>query len=287
MAALAPPIAVAIPPLLVGPDVPVLLDANEPMVLATPCIGWQPTPAVVGVAAQVEAPTCRMLRCFIARCGFAQDPATHAFARNNDLFGFVLTAAAWTRILTELRDSGLFATVYTKLRHLAAALETLVPQNPALLLVPATDVIVMPPFNPAPVIAPAGAGGRGRGRGRGAAVGVPVPPAAAGGGPADLRFIHLASLDRLVDSTSSSPMLAISILAGSLGPCSNQAVRDDELSTVRCTAAMLRINLAKFVGDASLANSPSADPLLASQLRLFVVAAFRSFGQGFRRSHYR
>ena len=134
MAALAPPIAVVIPPLLVGPDVPVQLDANEPMVLATPCIGWQPTPAVVGVAAQVEAPTCRMLRCFIARCGFAQDPATHAFARNNDLFGFVLTAAAWTRILTELRDSGLFATVYTKLRHLAAALETLVPQNPALLL---------------------------------------------------------------------------------------------------------------------------------------------------------
>jgi len=44
---------------------------------------------------------------------------------------------------------------------------------------------------------------------------------------------------------------------------------------------MLRINVARFVGDASLALSPAADPLLASQLRLFVVAAFQSLGNIF------
>ena len=81
MAAPAPPIVVTIPPLLVGPEIYCTLDANEPLVLATPCVGWEPAPAVAGVAAQVRAPTCRMIRCFIAKCSLSQDPLTFASAR--------------------------------------------------------------------------------------------------------------------------------------------------------------------------------------------------------------
>ena len=109
---------------------------------------------------------------FVARCSIGSDPASFAMARAASLFLFILNAVAWTRILTELRDSGLFARVYSKMRDLAAALAELVPQNPALLVILAGDIIAGQPFNPPPVVA---AVGRGRGRGRGAAA-VGVPP---------------------------------------------------------------------------------------------------------------
>ena len=258
-------------------DVPVVLDAAELCVLATPCLEWTPV-AAAGAAAQVSIPHWRMLRAFVARCSIAADPASFAMARATSIFLLILSGAAWTRILTELRDSGLFARVYAKVRDLAAALAELVLQNPALLVLLAGDIVAGVPFNPPPIVA---AVGRGRGRGRGAAaVGVPVAAAAAVGGPPELRFIQLATLDRLVDSTDAAPMSAVAILAGSLGPCFTQAVRDDELSTVRTIAVILRAHLARDL-DAVTAASPSADPLLALQLRGFVIAAYRSLGEMF------
>ena len=115
-----PPPAVPLPPVAanvlaapISDDVPVVLDAAEPCVLSTPCLEWAPA-AVAGAVAQVSVPHWRMLRAFIARCSIGSDPASFAMARATSLFVFILNAAAWTRILTELRDSGLFARVSTR-----------------------------------------------------------------------------------------------------------------------------------------------------------------------------
>ena len=183
MAAPAPPIVVAIPPLLVGPEVIVTLDANEQWYWPPPVSGGSRRLQSLALRRKCEH---RLVVCCVAsfaKCSRSQDPLTFAAARTLDIFDFVLSAAAWSRVLSELRDSGLFLRPFTRnCDTWRQRLDSLVPQNPALLVLLAADFLAMPPFNPAPVIAPAGAGGRGRGRGRAAAVGVPVPLAAAGGG---------------------------------------------------------------------------------------------------------
>ena len=283
MAGVVPP-AAPLPPVVAGvlaapisDEMPVVLAATEPLVLATPCLEWTPVGAGAAVA-QVSAPHWRMLRAFIARCSIGNDPGSLAMARATSLFLFLLNGAAWSRILTELRDSGLFSAVYQRMRDLSAALSGLVVQNPAFLAILAGDLVAGAPFNPPPAAA---AVGRGRGRGRGvAAVGVPVGAAGAVGGPSELRFINLASLDKLVDTTDSSPMVAVAVLAGSLGPCSTQAIRGDELSTVRVVADLLRALLGRGL-DTTIAPTPAADPILAMQLRGLVIAAHRSLGNVF------
>ena len=188
-----PPIAANVLALPVSDDMPVILDAADICVQSTPCLDWQPVPAVGGAAAQVSAPQWRMLRAFIWRCSIGNDPLSFAMARTTSIFLFILNGAAWSRVLTELRDSGLFVNVYAKMRDLVRAITELAINNPALLAILAADVVVGVPFNPPPVVG--AAAGRGRGRGRGAAaVGVPVPAAAAGG-PPELRFLNLATLD--------------------------------------------------------------------------------------------
>ena len=280
MAGVVPP-AAPLPPVIAGVSaapisdkMPVVLAATEPLVLATPCLEW--TPVGVGAAvAQVSVPHWCMLRAFIARCSIGKDPGSLAMAKATSLFLFLLNGAAWSRILTELRDSGLFSAVYQRMRDLSAALSGLVVQNPAFLAILAGDLIAGSPFNPPPIAA-AVAQGRGRGRGV-AAVGLPIWAAGAGRGPPELRFINLASLDKLVDTMDRSPMVAVAVLAGSLGPCSTQVVRGDELSTVRVVAGLLRALLGRGL-DTTIAPTPAADPILAIKLRGLVIAAHRSLG---------
>ena len=125
-----PPVAVVVAA-AISDDMPVVvLAAAEPLVLATPCVEWTPVGAGVAIA-QVSAPHWRVLRAFIARCSIGNDPASVAMARATSLFLFLLNGAAWSRILTELRDSGLFAQSYLRMRDLSAALSGLVVQPAA------------------------------------------------------------------------------------------------------------------------------------------------------------
>ena len=80
--------------------------------------------------------------------------------------------------------------------------------------------------------------------------------------------------------TDSAPMTAVAILAGSLGPCLTDAIRSDELSTVRTISVLLRAHLARDL-DSTTAVSPSADPLLALPLRGYVISAYRSLNEVF------
>ena len=46
-------------------------------------------------------------------------------SRTTSIFLFILNGAAWSRILTELRDSGLFTNVHHKMRDLVRAIANL------------------------------------------------------------------------------------------------------------------------------------------------------------------
>ena len=75
-------------------------------------------------------------------------------------------------------------------------------------------------------------------------------------------------------------MTAVAFLAGFLGPCLTNAIRDNELSTVRTIAVLLRAHLARDL-DAVSAASANADPFLALRVKDFVIAAYRSLNEVF------
>ena len=261
-------------------SIPVQLDVQEDIVVATSFLQWQRVMAAAGAQQLVEISTACALRAFIRRCRIGTNAADLLMARQVSIFQLALTAAAWSRILTELRDSGLLRRPMARLRDLDRNLEELTVLNPINLLLLAADFLPLAPFNPPVPVVPAA--GRGRGRGAAAAaVGVPVQPGAAVG-PAELRFVSLCSLEKLQDPASGD-LAAVALLAGMLGPCLTHAVRSDELSGVRTTAMILRPNLATHIGlDAATAASPAADPALASRLRTFVLSAMQSLGGLFR-----
>ena len=114
-------------------EMPVVLDGGELCVLATPCLEWTPV-AAAGAVTQVAIPHWRMLRAFISRCSISDDPASVKMSGVTSIFLLILNGAAWTRILTELRDSGLFVRIYSRIRDLTAAILDLVLRNPELLV---------------------------------------------------------------------------------------------------------------------------------------------------------
>ena len=275
---MAAPIAVVVP-LVVSDDMVCILDALANPVVATPCLDWTPMPAVAGGNPQVSIPTFQMVRAFSRRCGLGPLPIDLQVARNSSMLQLGFDGAFWSRVLTELDTCGLFAVPFAQTRDLDAALSSLVIQNPQQLLLGGADWLAMlPPFNPPIPVAPVAPAGRGRGRGAGrggAAVGVPLPLGLPPAGPADLRFLSVTRIDRLISANSNEPFKTIARLAGFLGPCLSQNVRADEMSTVRTSAAILRPNLAKFAGlDGSI--GPAGDPALAARLGDFIDGAYNA-----------
>ena len=275
------PIHVAVQATQPDGELVVVLDAAEDLVVFSPFLLWKPAPAAQANAAPtVMIPLFVALRAFIRRCRRGPNPPDMAMARQTSIFGLALVPAAWTRILSELRDSGLLASAVQSLLDLDRRIDSLTLTNPANLYILPADLYPVDPFNPPPIVAPAG---RGRGRGRGVgqpppAVGVPVA-AAVVAGPAELRFLQLCSLFRLEDPSSQSPLAAAALLAGMLGPCSTAPSRADEMATVRTTALILRPNLATSMGlDSTTAAGAAADPALASRLPNFIRGSMQALG---------
>ena len=270
-----PPIAVVIQTAQADNELFLLLDVDEALVVATPFLLWDTPPQPV--ARKSAIPLFVALRAFVRRCRRGPNAADLVMARSTSIFALALNQATWSRILSELRDSGLLGASMQCLLDLDRRIDSLQLANPANLLLHAGDLLQVDPFNPPPVVA----AGRGRGRGGGGpppAVGVPVNAAAAAG-PGELRFLQLCSLFRLENPSDAAPLAAAAYLAGMLGPCSSAASRADEVSAVRTTATILRPNLAVSMGlDAASAAGAAADPALASRLPNFVRSVMQSLG---------
>ena len=224
---MAAPVIVASPAGAATPECPIIFLANEPVVTATPALPWLPAPAFPGGGPpRVSLDTYQALRAFTTRSSISRVPADLAAARAVSSLAVRLHDAAWSRLLTELTASGLFAVAgaYKILTELDDAMRDAAIANPANLVLIAGD------WRPAQAFAiPAGAG---------------AAAAAQRAALQPLRFLSLVSVDRLEDQGHATPLLPLALLAGALGPCLNQAVRLQETSTVQLAAGSIRAAVA-------------------------------------------
>ena len=94
----AAPIAVHLPIVPGDPESPLILLAAEPMVAATPCCDWVPTPpAAPGGPARVSLSQFRSFKAFGSRLYTSRTPADQVAARAIHLLLLRFTAAAWGR----------------------------------------------------------------------------------------------------------------------------------------------------------------------------------------------
>lgn len=280
------PVAVHIP---VGPpraEELIYLPANEPLVLAYPCLPWVQHVAAGGAQQQASLPQFVAIRVFLLRNAIGTGPNDLAIARTRTPLTISFSAGAWSRWLTELVASGILANApYARLRDSDAVLLEMTITTPANLEVLAGDYSPFEDFASAgtpgvPGVAARPALGRGTtvrdgpnqaARAAVAAVAA-IPP---NPGPPELAFIQSASLVVLNLPGSHAPLQSFCRLVGALGPAGSRAIRDDLTSTVRTTALSLRVHLGKSLGlGSSLALTASNDAALAREMSTSIASAY-------------
>ena len=122
------------------PECPIWLQANEAIVTATQqFIDWQPAPADPAGAARVSIDTFQAVKAFTSRCRVSRNLPDIAAAVLISVLEIRFEDAFWSRLLTELKASGVFANAITELGGLLDAIEAAAILNPASLEIAAAD----------------------------------------------------------------------------------------------------------------------------------------------------
>ncbi len=227
MAALPPPVNVVLPAGPATPESPILVDANDAIVGQLPWLNWAPAGAVGGLP-RVAISHCNALAAFALKCKVDRAPAALAAMNPINPLTLKLTAGAWSRILTAVRDSGLAALQVTVVGELHEYIKEKVP----IVIIGAVD------WDPAPAWT---AGNN----------------AAARAASGRVRFLGLANVASLeVQSgrmATTAPWTVICKLAGAMGPVGTQASRLVETSRVQQVAELVRAHGTGGSTDAALA----------------------------------
>ena len=243
-------------------------SAAEPLVVATPIIDWRPVAAAAGAAAQVELAEWKAMATFGCKARIGSNPADHAAATERSLLTLQLTAAFWSRYLTELISSGLLAGSFAHRRAIQTRIAELTSANPANLQVDAASWDVHETFDTPAVPAVAAVAAVSR-RGRQAAIqavpGQAAIPAILG--PPELKFISRCNITLLESADSSAPWATLCRGAGMLGATATRAVRLDDMSMLRRVSAPLRAAVARYAG---VDPTPAYDATLAGALHDFL-----------------
>lgn len=89
---------------------PLEIMANLEVVTSTPFLPWQPVPvAAAGAPATVRLAQYIAVKAFVRRCELGHAQADAAAFQVLDCIRFGLIDVCWGRLLTILRDAGLFA----------------------------------------------------------------------------------------------------------------------------------------------------------------------------------
>jgi hypothetical protein len=227
------------------------LDATEGLVGNTPFINWDPVAAAAGAPARVAAPHYQLLRTFGARLSLSPAAADRAAALNVSAWRIRFTAAAWSRILTELKASGYAATSVGTLRKSDQLLASLTLQTPARLQLAAADWMPAEAFT-----IPVGAG---------------AIPAARRALLLPLQYLNLVSVPMLI-KPGLCPFQRVADLAGYLGACSTHASRYDPVGVPQASA----VTLSAACGDATLADGVRAQRVATTLDRLQLPQVLRS-----------
>ena len=212
------------------PDSPISLNANEPLVLATPFLSWDDAPAVGGVL-QVSLPTYRAFKAFGSRLSLSPNPLDITYARTIHIMVLKINAMAWGRILTEYITSGLITNLPANatLSNWYTTLGDLVISTPANLQLSIPDFSLGQPF---------------------------TVPAANGIPRNSLLRVRFFSLTNVVDLQipGSSPFDLIADLYGMVGACLSNLSRQSEISPLQLLANRIRQTSGETL-DGSLAMS--------------------------------
>ena len=228
MAAIPAPVNVILPAGPITTESPILVDANDDIVRCLPWLNWAPAPAVGGVP-RVSLALSEALCAFAIKCKLDRSPANMAALAPINCLTLRFTAAAWSRILTAVRDGGLANQVTILILD---ELHSYIKSNVPIIPIMAAD------WQPA---TPLGVGAN----------------AAQRAASARVRFLALASVSALEAQTgilaTAAPWMAICKLAGAMGGVSTQAARLEETSTVQSVAEILRSYSTGGATDAALA----------------------------------
>jgi len=205
--------AAAVPqPVMVGSpigaptaDCPIYLDANSPVVLATPCLNWQPAPAGPGGQARMQLMTFQAVSAFLPPCSISRTAVDQAAANAVNVLTVRLTDAAWSRILTELLAAQVFAQTANSLDELHTFMKGATIPTPANLGLVAGDW-----HNAEAFTLPGGTGA--------AAV-------AARRQLEPIRFLRLVFVSAVEEPTAPLPLGLFSTIVAALGPSLTQASR--------------------------------------------------------------
>ena len=248
MAAAAPPVPIAASVDTAQPGSPVIFLANDPLVIASACLGWEPAPPTAAGVARVQLPTWGMVTAFGDPISLSKAPADLAFSQTVTPLNLRLTGAGWDKPLNELVASGLLAggVPFSDKTELKSKISSLTIANPAnLVVLPAelnlgeataavAAVAGVPGVPGVPGVA--GRAARGRAGRRGYAAAIPAVPAvppipavpAIAGRPAlnaALEFLTLTSVLDL-EVAGAAPWTLVGYLAGCLGDCLTQTARN-------------------------------------------------------------
>ena len=115
MAAAAAAVVVTSPGGAPSPECPIWLQANEAIVAATQqFVDWQPAPADAAGAARVSLDTFQAVKAFAPRCKVGSNPPDMAAALAVSLLQVRFTDAFSSRVLTELKATGVFTNRVTE-----------------------------------------------------------------------------------------------------------------------------------------------------------------------------
>ena len=252
------PVVVTVGPTLNGERLLRLLAA-EPLVVATPVLQWLSVAAAAGAAALVEMPEWKILAVFGCKARLGPAPADRAAGEARSLLTLHLTAAFWSRYLTELTAAGMLAGSFEHRQAVKTRTIRLTPVNPANLQVTADH-----PGAPAVAAVAAVARRRGAAAVR-AAPGRAATPAVLG--PPDLRFISRCNITLLESADGAAPWGALCRGASMLGGTATRAIRLDDMSMLGRVSAPLRASVARYVG---VDPTPAYDATLAGALQDFL-----------------
>lgn len=272
MAAVAPsgppgaPAAITVTMDLTLNDWPLLMNATEQLVAATPFLRWVPVPAAgAGVQAQMRIPQYRAIKVFLRRCNLNSSAADQAVLSQVNCVEFGLTAACWGRLLTNISGTGIFLSgPYNTWPAFLSAYMALDLQNVDL-TINAADLQLGESFDAPAIPAVPGIPGRAAARGRAAVPAVPPRAAVpAMPGPVELELLSLVTLGQIVGDQTEDALEVWADLVGALGPCYMRAARLQAASAIQIHAAMLHHALAvHLLGPGS---NPSAQMLAQNVL---------------------
>lgn len=136
------PVIVHTPAVPANPAAPIYVDANDSIVGSLPFLGWQPAAAIGGVP-MVTLSNSEALAAFAIKCKVDRAPAAMpAHAAINPLT-LKMTAGAWSRILSAVRDNGL---LQRTVAH-REALHAYICEHVPIVIIGAVDWAATPPLN--------------------------------------------------------------------------------------------------------------------------------------------